>query len=126
MSETFEKVDIEEAFAKFSDHWRPRIIGEINGSKVQLSKFDGEFVWHKHPDSDDFFYLVAGKIEIDFRDAPTVTLDTGDLLIIPRGVEHRPRSIDGVAHILNIAIAGSVNTGDAENPGEFLAPEQKL
>jgi mannose-6-phosphate isomerase-like protein (cupin superfamily) len=122
---TFDKVNVAEAFESFAEHWRPRIIGNVNGSKVQLSKFDGEFVWHKHPESDDFFYVVSGRIEIDFRDDRTIALDSGDLLIIPAGVEHRPRA-HGEAQILNIALAGTVNTGDADEPGAFRAPEQHL
>jgi mannose-6-phosphate isomerase-like protein (cupin superfamily) len=119
------KTNLEEAFASFSEHWRPRIVGEVNGSKVQLAKFAGEFVWHKHPESDDFFYVVSGRVEIDFRDEPTVVLEQGDLLIIPAGVEHRPRA-GSEAHVLNIALAGTVNTGDAEAPGVYRAPEQRL
>jgi quercetin dioxygenase-like cupin family protein len=122
---SIEKTSIPDAFASFSEHWRPRIVGEVNGSKVQISKFAGDFVWHSHPESDDFFYVVGGRIEIDFRDQPTVTLEQGDLLIIPAGVEHRPRA-EAEAQILNIALAGTVNTGDAEDPGEYRAPEQRL
>jgi mannose-6-phosphate isomerase-like protein (cupin superfamily) len=122
---TFDKVDLAEALASFGEHWRPRIVGEVNGSKVQLSKFQGEFVWHRHPESDDFFYVLSGRIAIDFRDREPIELEEGDLLIIPAGVEHRPRA-DAEAHILNIALAGTVNTGDAEAPGEFRAPEQRL
>jgi len=122
---SIEKTSIPDAFASFSEHWRPRIVGEVNGSKVQISKFVGDFVWHSHPESDDFFYVVGGRIEIDFRDQPTVTLEQGDLLIIPAGVEHRPRA-EAEARILNIALAGTVNTGDAEDPGDYRAPEQRL
>jgi mannose-6-phosphate isomerase-like protein (cupin superfamily) len=121
----FDKTNLVDAFSRFSEHWRPRIIGEVNGSKVQLSKFSGDFVWHRHPDSDDFFYVVSGTVAIDFRDGRTITLDEGDLLIIPAGVEHRPRA-DTEAQILNIALAGTVNTGDAEHPGDLRAPEQQL
>jgi mannose-6-phosphate isomerase-like protein (cupin superfamily) len=122
---TFDKTNLREAFARFSEHWRPRIIAEVNGSKVQLSKFEGDFVWHSHPESDDFFYVVAGRVEIDFRDGRAITLDEGDLLVIPAGVEHRPRA-EAEAHVLNIALAGTVNTGDAEEAGHFRAPEQRL
>jgi quercetin dioxygenase-like cupin family protein len=118
-------VDIREAFASFDEHWRPRIVGQVNGSKVQLSKFAGEFVWHSHPESDDFFYVVKGRIEIDFRDREPAVLDEGDLLIIPAGVEHRPRA-DEEAWIINIALAGTVNTGDNADPGAYRAPEQTL
>jgi mannose-6-phosphate isomerase-like protein (cupin superfamily) len=121
----FDKTNLADAFSRFSEHWRPWIIGEVNGSKVQLSKFSGDFVWHRHPDSDDFFYVVSGTVEIDFRDARTIALDEGDLLIIPAGVEHRPRA-DDEAKVLNIALAGTVNTGDAEQPGDLRAPEQRL
>jgi mannose-6-phosphate isomerase-like protein (cupin superfamily) len=120
-----DKTNVRDAFATFSEHWRPRIIANVNGSKVQLSKFQGEFVWHKHPDSDDFFYVVAGQLEIDFRDGRTIALDEGDLLVIPAGVEHRPRA-EREVHVLNIALAGTVNTGDAEDPGALRAPEQTL
>jgi mannose-6-phosphate isomerase-like protein (cupin superfamily) len=120
-----QKTNVRDAFGEFSDHWRPRIVGTVNGSKVQLSKFAGEFVWHRHPESDDFFYVVSGRVEIDFRDRPAVILDEGDLLIIPAGVEHRPRA-EREASIINIALAGTVNTGDAADPGELRAPEQHL
>jgi quercetin dioxygenase-like cupin family protein len=121
----FERVSLPEALERFSEHWRPRIVGEVNGSKVQLSKFSGEFVWHSHPESDDFFYVLHGRIVIDFRDREPIELNEGDLLIIPAGVEHRPRA-DDEAHILNIALAGTVNTGDADDPGDYRAPEQRL
>jgi quercetin dioxygenase-like cupin family protein len=120
-----DKVAIPDAFTTFAEHWRPRIVGEVNGSKVQLSKFAGEFVWHSHPESDDFFYVVKGRIEIDFRDRDAVELGEGDLLIIPAGVEHRPRAAEE-AWIVNIALAGTVNTGDNEDPGDYRAPEQTL
>jgi mannose-6-phosphate isomerase-like protein (cupin superfamily) len=120
-----DKVNLQDALTQFSEHWRPRIVGEVNGSKVQLSKFSGEFVWHSHPESDDFFYVLHGRIVIDFRDRDPVELSEGDLYIIPAGVEHRPRA-DEEAHILNIALAGTVNTGDNEDPGDYRAPEQAL
>jgi mannose-6-phosphate isomerase-like protein (cupin superfamily) len=120
-----DKTNVADAFASFSEHWRPRIIADVNGSKVQLSKFQGEFVWHKHPESDDFFYVVAGHVDIDFRDGRTIALDEGDLLVIPAGIEHRPRA-EREAQIINIALAGTVNTGDAEDPGAFRAPEETL
>jgi mannose-6-phosphate isomerase-like protein (cupin superfamily) len=120
-----QKVSLPEALASFTEHWRPRIVGEVNGSKVQLSKFSGEFVWHTHPESDDFFFVLSGRMAIDFRDQEPVELQEGDLLVIPAGVEHRPRA-DGEAHVLNIALAGTVNTGDAEDPGDYRAPEQQL
>jgi quercetin dioxygenase-like cupin family protein len=120
-----DKVDLRDALGRFSEHWRPRIVGEVNGSKVQLSKLRGEFVWHSHPESDDFFYVLHGRVVIDFRDRRPIELNEGDLLIIPAGVEHRPRA-DEEAHILNIALAGTVNTGDAADPGAYRAPEREL
>ena len=121
----FDKVVLGDALESFGEHWRPRIVGEVNGSKVQLSKFSGEFVWHTHPESDDFFLVLHGRVVIDFRDRDPVELNEGDLLIIPAGVEHRPRA-DEEAWILNIALAGTVNTGDNADPGAYRAPEQQL
>jgi mannose-6-phosphate isomerase-like protein (cupin superfamily) len=120
-----EKINLAEALATFDEHWRPRIIAHVNESKVQLSKFKGDFVWHKHDDSDDFFLVVHGRLLIDLPDK-TVELEPGDVLVVPRGVEHRPRAVDDEVHVLNIALAGTVNTGDAEDAGVLTAPEQEL
>jgi mannose-6-phosphate isomerase-like protein (cupin superfamily) len=119
-----EKINLTDALASFDEHWRPRIITQVNDSKVQLAKFEGDFVWHKHDDSDDFFLVLHGRLLIDLPDG-TVELQPGELLVVPRGVEHRPRA-DEEVHILNIELAGTVNTGDADDAGVLTAPEQTL
>jgi mannose-6-phosphate isomerase-like protein (cupin superfamily) len=119
-----EKINLTDALASFDEHWRPRIITQVNDSKVQLAKFEGDFVWHKHDDSDDFFLVLHGRLLIDLPDG-TVELQPGELLVVPRGVEHRPRA-DEEVHILNIELAGTVNTGDADDAGVLTTPEQTL
>ncbi len=84
-----EKVNIGEKLASFSDHWNPRIVGELNGQHVKLVKFQGEFVWHDHAAEDELFLVVRGSFRMEFRDH-TVALKEGEFLIVPRGVEHRP------------------------------------
>ena len=84
-----EKVNIREKLALFSDHWNPRVVGELNGQHVKLVKFQGEFVWHNHAAEDELFLVVRGSFRMDFRDR-SVTLNDGEFIIVPRGVEHRP------------------------------------
>jgi len=119
-----EKVNLADGLAAIAEHWRPHIIGEVNGSKIQLAKFEGDFVWHSHADSEDVFLVLKGRLQIDLRDK-TIQLEEGDLLVIPRGVEHRPRAEEEV-HVLNVELMGTVNTGDAEDAGVLTAPEQRL
>jgi mannose-6-phosphate isomerase-like protein (cupin superfamily) len=84
-----DKVNLQEKLALFSDHWTPRVVGELNGQHVKVVKFQGEFVWHDHADEDELFLVLRGSFRIDFRDK-SVTLSEGDFIIVPRGVEHRP------------------------------------
>lgn len=105
------KVNIKEKLSLFSDHWNPRIAGELNGQHVKLVKFRGEFVWHKHEEEDELFYVVEGEFDMQFRDK-TVRLREGEFLIVPRGVEHRPVAEKEVAVML-FEPATTVNTGDA-------------
>ena len=83
------KVNIHEKLALISDHWNPRVVGELNGQHVKLVKFQGEFVWHNHSGEDEFFCVIRGTFRMEFRDK-TVTLKEGDFIIVPQGVEHRP------------------------------------
>jgi mannose-6-phosphate isomerase-like protein (cupin superfamily) len=107
-----DKVNLAEKLASFDEHFQPKIIGEFNGNKIQLGKARGEFVWHSHPDTDDFFYIVKGRLTIQLRDRD-IELGEGDLYVVPRGVEHCPRA-DEEAHILLIETKGTPNTGDAD------------
>ncbi len=107
------KINIPEKLSLFHDHWNPRIIGELNGQHVKLAKFQGEFVWHKHDEEDELFYVLEGEFTMEFRDR-SVLLTKGDVLIVPRGVEHRPVAEREVSVML-FEPATTLNTGDAES-----------
>ncbi len=106
------KVNISEKLARFHDHWNPRIVGELNGQHVKLVKFKGEFVWHKHDDEDEMFYVLQGEFKMEFRDK-TVTLQENEFLIVPKGVEHRPVAAEEVSVML-FEPASTLNTGDTQ------------
>ena len=84
-----EVINIKDKFRLFDEQWSPKIIGQLNGQDVKLAKLEGEFVWHDHKDEDELFYVVKGHLIIEFRDK-TVALDEGDMIVVPRGVEHKP------------------------------------
>lgn len=107
------KINIPEKLALFSDYWNPRIIGELNGQHVKLGKFQGEFVWHKHDDEDELFYVLEGEFTMEFRDK-TVELKKGDMLIVPKGVEHRPVAEHEVSVML-FEPASTLNTGNTHD-----------
>lgn len=94
-----EKVNLREKLALFSDHWNPRIVGELNGQHVKVVKFQGEFVWHDHKHEDEMFLVLRGAFRMEFRDR-TVDLREGEFLIVPRGVEHRPVAEEEVEVLL--------------------------
>ncbi len=100
-----------EKLATFSEHWQPRVVAQFNGHDVMVAKVQGEFVWHRHDETDDFFLVLAGRLAIELRDR-TVELGPGDLFVVPRGVEHRPVAREEV-HLLLIEAGGTPNTGDA-------------
>jgi len=106
-----EKINVAEKLAMFGDHWHPRIVGELNGQHVKLVKFAGEFVWHRHDDADEMFFVVAGRFRMELRDR-AIPLEAGEFFIVPRGVEHRPVA-DEEVHVMLYEPAGTVNTGDA-------------
>src|SRR5947209_931630 len=110
---TPEKVKLRKKFAQFSDAWRPKIVGELNGQQVKLVKFQGEFVWHHHEQEDELFLVVQGRFRMEFRDRH-VWLEEGEFLIVPRGVEHRPVA-DEEAHVLLFEPASTLNTGNVQN-----------
>jgi mannose-6-phosphate isomerase-like protein (cupin superfamily) len=103
-------VNLAEKLASFDERWEPRIVAGYNGNDVMVVKVDGAFVWHAHPETDDFFLVLKGVVDIEMRDR-TVTLAPGELFVVPRGVEHRPVARDE-AHLLLIEPAGTPNTGD--------------
>jgi mannose-6-phosphate isomerase-like protein (cupin superfamily) len=103
-------VNLAAALASFGDPWSPRIVARYNGNKVFLAKARGEFVWHSHPDTDDLFLVLEGRLTIQLRDGD-VELGPGELFVVPRGVEHCPRSEEGASMLL-IEPEGTPNTGD--------------
>jgi mannose-6-phosphate isomerase-like protein (cupin superfamily) len=109
-----EKVNLADKLSLFDEHWQPKIVARINDNDVRIVKIKGEFVWHKHDDTDDFFLVLKGRLTIQLRDG-NVELDEGELFVVPRGVEHCPRA-DEEASVLLIEPAGTVNTGDAGGP----------
>lgn len=104
-------VNLEAKLATFSDHWQPRTVSRFNGNDIMVVKTKGEFVWHKHDDTDDFFLVLKGQLTIELRDRQ-IHLGPGELFIVPRGVEHRPVAAEE-AHVLLIEPSGTPNTGDA-------------
>lgn len=114
-----EKVNLAEKFALISEHWRPKVVGELNNQEIKLAKISGEFPWHRHELEDEMFFAVKGSFRIEFRDK-TVELNAGDFLIVPRGVEHRPVA-DEEAEILLFEPRGVKNTGNVEDE-QFTAP----
>ncbi len=117
-----EKINLAEQVRGLEDLWSPAIVGYLNDYKVAVVRVHGEFVWHKHADTDDFFLVLAGNLTIQLRDRD-VELAAGEMFVVPRGVEHCPRA-DREAHVLLIEPRGTVNTGDAG--GELTAPEVEI
>jgi mannose-6-phosphate isomerase-like protein (cupin superfamily) len=107
------KVNIAEKFLQLSEHWSPRIVGELNGQHVKLAKLLGEFVWHHHDDEDELFLVIKGSLRMRLRDGDVV-IDEGEFFIVPRGIEHMPVAEEEV-HVLLIEPAGTRNTGNVRN-----------
>jgi mannose-6-phosphate isomerase-like protein (cupin superfamily) len=108
-----DKVNIKEKLDQFSDYWNPRIVGELNGQHVKLSKFKGEFIWHQHEQEDEMFLVLSGDFIMELRDK-TLHLAEGDFVIIPRGTEHKPVAPEEV-HVMLFEPASTLNTGNQEN-----------
>jgi mannose-6-phosphate isomerase-like protein (cupin superfamily) len=106
-----EKVNLAEKLASFEELFSPRIVGAYNENKVQVVKANGDFIWHSHPETDDFFLVLAGRLTVETREG-SVELGPGELVVVPRGVEHRPRA-EEEAHVLLIEPMGTPNTGDS-------------
>lgn len=108
-----EKVNLAQKLSLFSDHWSPKIVGELNGQQVKLAKFKGAFVWHKHDHEDELFFVVKGSFTMEYRDR-SVVVNENEFLIVPRGVEHRPVADEEVSVML-FEPATTLNTGNAES-----------
>ena len=106
-------INLAQKLSLFSDHWHPRIVGELNGQQVKLAKLQGEFIWHDHADEDELFLVLKGRLRMEFRDR-VVELGEGEMLIVPRGVEHRPIAEEEV-HVLLFEPASTRHTGDVKH-----------
>ena len=108
---TSEPINLAGKLSKFSDHWRPRVVAELNDYQFKLVKLQGEFVWHAHEDTDEAFLVLAGEMEVAFRDR-SVTLHPGELFVVPKGVEHVTRAARECSALI-VEPRGVVNTGKA-------------
>lgn len=115
-----DKVNISENLARIGEHWRPKVVAELNGQEVKVVKFRGEFPWHHHENEDEMFLALKGSFSIEFRDR-TVELSEGDLIVVPKGVEHRPVAEEEV-EVMLFEPAGIRNTGNIEDE-VFTAPQ---
>lgn len=105
-----DKINLHEKLSRIPDHWRPRVVAELNGQEVKLVKLQGEFVWHHHEAEDELFLVLRGTLRIDFRDG-AVTLGPGEMLVVPRGVEHRPVA-ESEVELMLFEPAATRNTGN--------------
>ena len=113
---TSQAIDLRHKLTLFNDHWSPRTVAEYNGHDVMVVKVQGEFTWHSHADTDDFFLVLKGELQIDLQTGPhesTVTLGPGQMFIVPKGVQHRPRAV-GEVHLLLIEPTGTPNSSDVQ------------
>jgi mannose-6-phosphate isomerase-like protein (cupin superfamily) len=113
-------IDLREKFASFSDFWNPRIIAELNGQQVKVVKFRGEFLWHHHDGEDELFFVHRGRFRMEFRDR-VVHLGPGEMIVVPRGVEHRPVADEEVEVVL-FEPAATLNTGNVLNERTIRQP----
>jgi mannose-6-phosphate isomerase-like protein (cupin superfamily) len=116
-----EKVNLPEKLARIDEYWSPKIVGELNGQHVKLVKLSGEFVWHHHDEEDELFLVLQGSLRMEFR-THVASIEPGEFIIVPRGVEHRPVAEQEV-HILLFEPAGTINTGNVRSERTVLEPE---
>jgi len=116
-----EKINLKEKLSLFNSYWDPKIIGELNGQHVKLVKFQGDFVWHKHDNEDELFLVIDGSFDMHFRDK-VITIHEGEFIIVPREIEHCPKSEKEVQVLLFEPI-GTLNTGNAQSDKSVTDPE---
>ena len=109
-----EKINLRDKLSKFSEHWTPKVVSEMNDYQFKLVKIEGEFVWHEHSDTDEAFIVIEGSMRIEFEGAETVELSKGEMLVVPRGVRHKPCA-DQECHVMLVEPRGVANTGEAES-----------
>lgn len=103
-------INLEEKYGKIQGHWHPYIVAELNNNYVKLARLQGEFVWHKHDEEDELFVVVAGTLMMDFRDQPTARVSAGEILVVPKGVEHRPWT-KGEVKVMLVEPKSTLHTG---------------
>ena len=109
------KINLAEKLAQFSSHWDPKVVARYNDNDVMVVKFAGAFPFHRHAETDDFFLVLEGAVTMDYADHPSVSFGPGEIVVVPKGVVHRPRA-DQEAKVLLIEPAGEPNTGDSGRP----------
>jgi mannose-6-phosphate isomerase-like protein (cupin superfamily) len=117
-----EKINLAEKLAQFDEPWSPKIVAELNDSYVKVVKLDGEFVWHHHDDEDELFLVVAGRLRMQLRDGDVV-VEPGELLVVPKGVEHCPLA-EGETHVVLVEPKTVLNTGNVRNERTVEQPER--
>ena len=109
----YQPINFQQKLAKFSEHWSPKIVAQMNDYHFKIAKLYGEFIWHDHPETDEVFVVLKGQLEIQFRDG-SVVLNEGEMFVVPKGLEHKPVA-EEECHLLLVEPAGTVNTGDIVN-----------
>ena len=117
-----EKINLREKLARIGKHWDPKIVAELNGQHVKLVKLQGEFVWHHHDAEDELFFVLHGALEMQFRDH-SVVVGPGEMIVVPRGVEHRPAA-ETETHVLLFEPVSTLNTGNVVNDRTVAAPDR--
>jgi mannose-6-phosphate isomerase-like protein (cupin superfamily) len=117
-----EKIRLADTFAAFDERWSPKIVAELNDAHVKVVKLEGEFVWHHHDDEDELFLVVAGRLRMELRDGDVV-LEPGELLVVPRGVEHRPVA-EEETHVVLVEPKTTLNTGNVRSGRTVDEPER--
>ena len=116
-------VDLAETFGRFTDAWSPKIVGDVNDMHVKVVKIRGEFVWHHHDAEDELFLVVAGRLRMQLRDGDR-DVGPGQFIIVPRGVEHCPKTLTDEVHMVLLEPKGTLNTGDVKNERTVENPER--
>ncbi|MDH4223852.1 MAG: cupin domain-containing protein [candidate division Zixibacteria bacterium] len=115
----YSSINFKEKLARFSEHWSPKIVAQMNDYHFKLAKFQGDFVWHRHADKDEVFIVLEGAMRIDFREG-SVDMKEGEMFVVPKGVEHKPFA-GRECKIMTVEPAGTINTGDTG--GELTAED---
>ena len=118
-----DKINLADKFATFTDHWSPKIVGSVDDYDVKIVRIEGDFVWHRHDDADELFLVLDGGLRMDFRDRQ-VSVGTGEMIVVPKGVEHKPFA-ERECKVLLLERSGVVNTGDAE-PGALTNAAERI